>query len=104
MSLKVQELTKIYGEQKAVDHISFEAGKGEILGFLGPNGAGKSTTMKIATCYIPPTSGVVTVAGFDVVESPLDVRKMSGTCLSTILFTSICMCTNTLNSLALCIL
>ncbi len=78
MSLKVQELTKIYGEQKAVDHISFEAGKGEILGFLGPNGAGKSTTMKIATCYIPPTSGVVTVAGFDVVESPLEVRKNVG--------------------------
>jgi ABC-2 type transport system ATP-binding protein len=78
VSLKVQELTKIYGEQKAVDHISFEAGKGEILGFLGPNGAGKSTTMKIATCYIPPTSGVVTVAGFDVVESPLDVRKNVG--------------------------
>lgn len=78
MSLKVQELTKVYGEQKAVDHISFEAGKGEILGFLGPNGAGKSTTMKIATCYIPPTSGVVTVAGYDVVESPLDVRKNVG--------------------------
>ncbi|MBO9701226.1 MAG: gliding motility-associated ABC transporter ATP-binding subunit GldA [Sporocytophaga sp.] len=78
MSLKVQELTKIYGEQKAVDHISFEAGKGEILGFLGPNGAGKSTTMKIATCYIPPTSGVVTVAGYDVVESPLEVRKNVG--------------------------
>ncbi len=78
MSLKVQELTKIYGEQKAVDHISFEAGKGEILGFLGPNGAGKSTTMKIATCYVPPTSGVVTVAGFDVVESPLEVRKNVG--------------------------
>jgi len=78
VSLKVQELTKVYGEQKAVDHISFEAGKGEILGFLGPNGAGKSTTMKIATCYIPPTSGVVTVAGYDVVESPLDVRKNVG--------------------------
>lgn len=78
MSLKVQELTKIYGEQVAVDHISFEAAKGEILGFLGPNGAGKSTTMKIATCYIPPTSGVVTVAGYDVVEAPLEVRKNVG--------------------------
>src|SRR6478735_7768220 len=78
MSVIVSNLTKTYGTQNAIDSISFQAGKGEILGFLGPNGAGKSTTMKIATCYIPPTSGVVTVAGYDVVESPLGVRKNVG--------------------------
>src|SRR6478735_6252447 len=78
MSVIVSNLTKTYGTQNAIDSISFQAGKGEILGFLGPNGAGKSTTMKIATCYIPPTSGVVTVAGYDVVEAPLEVRKNVG--------------------------
>ena len=57
MSLRLKNLTKIYGSQKAVNDISFEIEKGEIVGFLGPNGAGKSTTMKIATCYLPPTSG-----------------------------------------------
>lgn len=78
MSLIVSDLTKTYGAQNAVDHISFTAEKGQILGFLGPNGAGKSTTMKIATCYIPPTSGVVTVEGFDVNTHPLEVRKVTG--------------------------
>ena len=57
MSISVQHLTKIYGEQRAVDDISFEVPAGQIVGFLGPNGAGKSTTMKILTCFIPPSAG-----------------------------------------------
>lgn len=65
MSIEVQQLTKLYGEQRAVDGITFSVGKGEIVGFLGPNGAGKSTTMKMLTGYIPPDSGRATVAGFD---------------------------------------
>jgi ABC-2 type transport system ATP-binding protein len=78
MSVNVQQLTKIFGNQKAVDGISFQARKGEILGFLGPNGAGKSTTMKIAACYLPPTTGEVKVAGHDVYDEPLEVRKKVG--------------------------
>jgi ABC-2 type transport system ATP-binding protein len=78
MSIKVKNLTKYYGEYLAVDDISFEAKKGEILGFLGPNGAGKSTTMKIITTYLPPTSGTVEVNGYDVEEKSLDVRKKLG--------------------------
>lgn len=76
--LKVQNLTKIYATQKAVDNISFEAQKGEIVGFLGPNGAGKSTTMKVATGYLTPTSGTVEVCGYDVLTSPMEVRKNIG--------------------------
>jgi len=78
MSIKVNNLTKYYGDYLAVDDISFEAKKGEILGFLGPNGAGKSTTMKIITTYLPPTSGTIVVDGFDVEEKSLDVRKKLG--------------------------
>lgn len=78
MSLRINHLTKIYGQQKAVDDISFEVIKGEIVGFLGPNGAGKSTTMKIATGYLPPTSGEVVVGEFDVVENPLAVKRIIG--------------------------
>ncbi|AZQ61309.1 gliding motility-associated ABC transporter ATP-binding subunit GldA [Flammeovirga pectinis] len=78
MSIKIENLTKVYGDQKAVNNISFEAKPGEILGFLGPNGAGKSTTMKIATCYVPPTQGTIKVCGYDVVENPIEVRKMVG--------------------------
>lgn len=78
MSLQIQQLTKIYGQQKAVDAISFSVNEGEIVGFLGPNGAGKSTTMKIATGYLPPTSGKVWVDGLDVEENPLLVKKMIG--------------------------
>ncbi len=78
MSLVVRELTKIYGTQKAVHQVSFEAKKGEILGFLGPNGAGKSTTMKIATGYLTPTRGTVEVCGYDVVAKSLEVRKKIG--------------------------
>ncbi|ALD21167.1 gliding motility-associated ABC transporter ATP-binding subunit GldA [Hymenobacter sp. DG25A] len=76
--VEVQHLTKLFGTQAAVNDISFSVGKGEILGFLGPNGAGKSTTMKIATGYLPPTSGTVRVADFDVVEHPLEVRRRVG--------------------------
>ncbi|MBX2900048.1 MAG: gliding motility-associated ABC transporter ATP-binding subunit GldA [Cyclobacteriaceae bacterium] len=78
MSLQVSNLTKIYGQQKAVNNISFAVHPGEIVGFLGPNGAGKSTTMKISTGYLPPTSGQVVVNGLDVTTHPLKVRKMLG--------------------------
>ncbi|MBK0403808.1 gliding motility-associated ABC transporter ATP-binding subunit GldA [Adhaeribacter sp. BT258] len=78
MSVEVKNLTKIYGTQRAVDDISFSVKSGEIVGFLGPNGAGKSTTMKIATCYVPPTSGLVKVSGFDVEENPVEVRRHVG--------------------------
>jgi ABC-2 type transport system ATP-binding protein len=76
--LSVKNLTKTFGTQNAVDNISFSAGQGEIIGFLGPNGAGKSTTMKIATGFLPPTSGTVEIAGFDVIEQSLEVRKSVG--------------------------
>ncbi|HEY4650331.1 MAG TPA: gliding motility-associated ABC transporter ATP-binding subunit GldA [Pontibacter sp.] len=78
MSVEVKNLTKIFGTQRAVDDISFTVGQGQILGFLGPNGAGKSTTMKIATCYLPPTSGTIVVNGHDVVQDPIAVRRMVG--------------------------
>ena len=76
--VEIQHLTKTYGTQNAVDNISFTAGKGEIVGFLGPNGAGKSTTMKIATGYLPPTTGTVRVAGYDVLTDSLAVRRHVG--------------------------
>jgi ABC-2 type transport system ATP-binding protein len=78
MSIQVENLTKIYGVQRALDGITFEAKQGEILGFLGPNGAGKSTTMKILTCYIPQTTGIAKVCGFDVATQPMDVKKHIG--------------------------
>jgi len=78
MSVIVENLTKIYGTQHAVNNISFEAKKGEILGFLGPNGAGKSTTMKILTCFVPQTSGKATVCGFDVEKDSMELRKKIG--------------------------
>ncbi len=74
----VERLTKVYGTFTAVDHISFEVAKGTILGFLGPNGAGKTTTIRMLTCYMPPTSGSARVAGFDVFEQSLEVRKRIG--------------------------
>jgi ABC-2 type transport system ATP-binding protein len=76
--ITVTELTKKYARHTAVDHISFEVGKGQIVGFLGPNGAGKTTTMRVLTCFLPPTSGSATVAGFDVLEQPLEVKKRIG--------------------------
>jgi ABC-2 type transport system ATP-binding protein len=78
MSIEIKDLVKIYGEQKAVDGISFKVGKGEIVGFLGPNGAGKSTTMKIITGYLGQDAGEVTVCGASVKDHPLDTRKKIG--------------------------
>jgi ABC-2 type transport system ATP-binding protein len=78
MSIIIKNLVKEYGTQKAVNNISFEATKGEILGFLGPNGAGKSTTMKITTGYLPPTAGQVEVCGLDVVEKPVETKQNIG--------------------------
>jgi len=76
--IKVENLTKEYGANRAVDQVSFNVRKGEVLGFLGPNGAGKSTTMKILTCFLAPTSGSAQVAGFDVFDQSLEVRQHVG--------------------------
>jgi ABC-2 type transport system ATP-binding protein len=76
--IKVEGLTKRYARTVAVDNISFEVEKGQIVGFLGPNGAGKTTTMRVLTCFLPPSEGKVTVAGFDVVENPMEVKKRIG--------------------------
>jgi ABC-2 type transport system ATP-binding protein len=78
MSVKVNQITKLYGTQKALDSVSFEIQKGEIVGLLGPNGAGKSTIMKILTCFIPPTSGEASVNGYDVQEQSIEVRRLVG--------------------------
>jgi len=78
MSVIVKNISKIYGTQKAVDNISFEIKKGEIVGFLGPNGAGKSTTMKMISCFIEPTSGTASVCGIDVLENPIAVKSKIG--------------------------
>lgn len=78
MSIKVEQLSKVFGEQQAVNHISFEIGSGTIVGFLGPNGAGKSTTMKMLSTYITPTSGKALVCGYDVIEKPMEVRRQVG--------------------------
>jgi ABC-2 type transport system ATP-binding protein len=76
--IKVKDLTKRYARTIAVDQISFEVAKGQIVGFLGPNGAGKTTTMRMLTCFLPASSGSATVAGFDVLEEPLEVKKRIG--------------------------
>src|SRR5690242_18480311 len=76
--ITVKELTKRYARNTAVDQISFEIQKGQIVGFLGPNGAGKTTTMRMLTCFLPPTAGTATVAGFDVLEEPMEVKKRIG--------------------------
>jgi ABC-2 type transport system ATP-binding protein len=76
--IEVEHLSKVYSGRKAVDDISFKVDKGEILGFLGPNGAGKTTTMRILTCYMPATDGTARVAGYDVFEESLEVRKRIG--------------------------
>lgn len=78
MSITISNLTKIYGTQKAINNISFQAGNNEIVGFLGPNGAGKSTTMKIVTGYLKADSGEVMVNGIDVNENPLEAKKCIG--------------------------
>src|SRR4051794_7020792 len=76
--IKVEGLTKRYARKVAVDNISFEVEKGQIVGFLGPNGAGKTTTMRVLTCFLPPTAGTANVAGYDVIEQPLEVKKRIG--------------------------
>jgi len=78
MSIIVSNLVKTYGTQTAVNNISFDLKKGEVVGFLGPNGAGKSTTMKMITTYLPPTAGQASVCGFDIVKQSMDVRKRIG--------------------------
>jgi ABC-2 type transport system ATP-binding protein len=76
--ITVQELTKRYARTTAVDQITFQVAKGQIVGFLGPNGAGKTTTMRMLTCFLPPSAGTATVAGFDVLEQPFEVKKRIG--------------------------
>src|SRR5262245_27921825 len=76
--IEVESLTKDYGPTRAVDRVTFNVRKGEVLGFLGPNGAGKSTTMKMLTCYLAPTAGRAKVAGFDVFDQSLEVRRRIG--------------------------
>src|ERR1700728_5021806 len=76
--IKVQAVTKKYARTIAVDQISFEVAKGQIVGFLGPNGAGKTTTMRMLTCFMPPTDGRAEVAGFDILDSPMEVKKRIG--------------------------
>ncbi len=78
MSIVVNNITKLYGQQKALNNVSFTVDTGQIVGFLGPNGAGKSTMMKIITCYIPPTQGTVKVCGFDIIEQAIEVKKQIG--------------------------
>ena len=76
--IEVERLSKQYGSVKAVERISFEVGRGEIVGLLGPNGAGKTTTMRILTTYLAPTSGQAVLAGHDVLDEPLEVRRKVG--------------------------
>src|SRR5207302_629690 len=76
--IKVNNLAKAFGTKRAVDGISFSIERGEVLGFLGPNGAGKSTTMRMITGFIPPTEGSVSVGGFDIVEHPIEARRLIG--------------------------
>jgi ABC-2 type transport system ATP-binding protein len=76
--ITVKGLTKRYARNTAVDHISFDVQKGQIVGFLGPNGAGKTTTMRMLTCFLTPSGGSATVAGFDILEQPLEVKKRIG--------------------------
>src|SRR5580698_7469484 len=74
----VKDVTKRYARAVAVDHISFSVAKGQIVGFLGPNGAGKTTTMRILTCFLSPSGGSASVAGFDILEQPFEVKKRIG--------------------------
>src|SRR3954452_14510006 len=76
--IQVRRLSKQYGSVKAIDRITFEVGQGEIVGLLGPNGAGKTTTMRVLTTYLAPTSGQATLAGHDVLDEPLQVRRKVG--------------------------
>jgi ABC-2 type transport system ATP-binding protein len=76
--IKIQNLVKTFGAKRAVDDVSFTVERGEVLGFLGPNGAGKSTTMRMITGFMPPTAGSVSIGGHDIVESPLDAKRLIG--------------------------
>lgn len=76
--IEVDRLTKQYGAFTAVDDISFQVGKGEIVGFLGPNGAGKTTTMRVLTCFLPATEGTARIAGYDIFDNPLEVKRRIG--------------------------
>src|SRR5207245_3337900 len=76
--IQVDNLSKFFGPIQAVDHISFRVAQGEIVGFLGPNGAGKTTTLRILTSYLPATSGIARVAGFDVMTQSMQVRRHIG--------------------------
>jgi len=76
--IKIANLVKAFGPKRAVDGISFTVEKGEVLGFLGPNGAGKSTTMRMITGFMPPTSGAISVGGYDVLESPIEAKRLIG--------------------------
>ncbi len=78
MSIIVENLTKVYGQQRAVDQISFEVSQGDVLGFLGPNGAGKSTTMRMLSCYMNPTEGTAKVNGHDILDEPIKVKQQIG--------------------------
>lgn len=78
MSIQVNNISKLYGNQKALNNVSFNIKSGEIVGFLGPNGAGKSTMMKILTCFIPQNTGTASVCGFDTIENSLEIRKKVG--------------------------
>ncbi|MBW1839972.1 MAG: ATP-binding cassette domain-containing protein, partial [Deltaproteobacteria bacterium] len=76
--IEVENLTKYYGEIRGIEDVSYSIKKGEITGFLGPNGSGKTTTMRILTCFFPPNSGRARVAGYDVIENPIEVRRRIG--------------------------
>ena len=76
--IDVEGLTRYYGETRAISDVSFHVKEGEILGMLGPNAAGKTTTMRILTCFMPPTSGKATIGGYDILEHSMDVRRITG--------------------------
>jgi ABC-2 type transport system ATP-binding protein len=76
--IRTTGLTKDYGSRRAIENLTFEANQGEVVGFLGPNGAGKTTTMRILTGYMPPTYGTATVAGFDIINESIEVRRRVG--------------------------
>ncbi|HEY5899072.1 MAG TPA: ABC transporter ATP-binding protein, partial [Burkholderiales bacterium] len=76
--IKIDNLVKAFGPKRAVDGISFSVERGEVLGFLGPNGAGKSTTMRMITGFMPPSAGTIAVGGHDVVESPIEAKRLIG--------------------------
>ncbi len=78
MSIDVQQVTRFYGQQKALDEVTLQVGKGEVVALLGPNGAGKSTLMKIITCFIPPNAGSISVCGYDVLSHPIEVKARLG--------------------------